>query len=60
VSGIGTTGGFPVQLFSSSLPAFVPLDFLDLHNMLPLTAVGFVPGFGSLFASERVWSFNMP
>jgi hypothetical protein len=60
VSGVGTTGGNPVQLFSSPLPAFMPLEFLDLQNMLVLTPLGFTPGLGSLFASERIWSFNTP
>lgn len=60
VSGVGTTGGNPVQLFDSPLPVFAPLEFLDLHNMLVFTPpFTFAPGFGALFASERVWSFNM-
>lgn len=58
VTGIGTTGGFLSQLFNSTLPAFVPLEFLDLHNMLVLGPAGFTPGLGALFGSERVWNFN--
>jgi hypothetical protein len=59
VTGVGTTGGFGVMLPETPTPAFAPLDFLDLENMLLVTPFGFTPGFGALFGSERVWSFNM-
>jgi hypothetical protein len=61
VSGVGTTGGNPSRLFDTPLPFLAPLQFLDLHNMLIFTPpFSFTPGFGALFASERVWDFNMP
>jgi hypothetical protein len=58
VTGIGTTGGYMVGLFDSPLPVISPLEFLDLENILLVTPFGFIPGFGALFASERLWSFN--
>jgi hypothetical protein len=58
VTGIGTEGGFLVVLFNLELP-YTSFDAVDLHDMNVLTPGGFVPGFGSLFGSERVWSFAM-
>jgi hypothetical protein len=58
VTGVGTTGGNMVQLFDAPTPAIAPLKFLDLQNMLVLTPFGFQVGFGSLFASEKVWNIN--
>jgi hypothetical protein len=60
VTGVGTTGGNLVQLFDTPFAALAPLKFLDLEDILVLTPAGFTPGFGALFGSERVWSFNMP
>jgi hypothetical protein len=58
VTGVGTAGGNPVILLETPLP-LIALDALDLHDMNVLTPFGFTPGFGSLFGSERVWSFSM-
>jgi hypothetical protein len=58
VSGVGTVGGFLVILFNQELP-YDARDALDLHDMNVLTPAGFTPGFGSVFGSERVWSFAM-
>jgi hypothetical protein len=59
VTGVGTAGGHPVVLFDAPLPLFMPLKAIDLHDMNVLTPTGFVPGFGALFGSERVWSITM-
>ena len=58
VSGVATGGGNPVILFDLPLP-FNSWAALDLHDMNVLTPAGFTPGFGSLFGSERVWSFTL-
>jgi hypothetical protein len=58
VSGVGTAGGNPVILLDAQLP-MLTLDAIDLHDMKVITPSGFHPGFGSLFGSERVWSFAL-
>jgi hypothetical protein len=58
VTGVGTAGGFLTVLFGLELP-YTAVSALDLHDMNVLTPAGFVPGFGSLFGSERVWSIAM-
>ncbi len=62
VTGIGTTGGYPYQLFGGPAIAGTLPQFLDLVNMLIVAPPGgapFSPGLGALFASDNVWSFNM-
>ena len=47
-----------MQLLDGVSPTF-PMSFLDLQQMLVLTPAGtFTGGIGSLFAAERLWSFN--
>jgi hypothetical protein len=59
VTGIGTTGGYQVEIFAVSQNIAV-LGSLDLQNMLVPTASGYAMGFGAAFVSERVWSLITP
>jgi hypothetical protein len=55
--GTGTTGGYPMIPFNNPLGlAFT--QAVDLANVLLLPT--FAPGIGALYASDRVWSFNLP
>jgi hypothetical protein len=68
VVGVGTTG-VPGQLFPPAVPSCPVIGipavnaFIDLQNVLILPpALGPVPtpGYGSLFASTKVWNINLP
>lgn len=57
VSGVGHTGGWPMQTMGG-LPGLVTTQAVDLGNMLLFP--GLTAGIGALFATDHVWSFNMP
>jgi hypothetical protein len=68
VAGVGTSG-IPGQIFPPMVPSCpvvpvpVSMAFIDLQNILILPpAAGPVPGpgYGSLFASTKVWNLNVP
>ncbi len=61
IGGDGTTGGFAAQLFDTNVPIIPNPEFMDLANMLVIGSPilpPFTPGYGALFASDEVWSFN--
>lgn len=57
VGGVGTVGGWPAASFTSTA-GLVTTQAVDIGNMLLFPSL--TAGIGALYATDRIWSFDMP